>query len=74
MVVIEHDMPLIMGICDRVYCLEAAGHRRGDPDEVRDDPRSWRPTSAPTSGRSRGRGGRRAAPPSGFTTVEEARP
>ena len=23
MIVIEHDMPLIMSICDRVYCLEA---------------------------------------------------
>ena len=30
MLVIEHDMPLIMGISDRVYCLEAGrGHRRG---------------------------------------------
>ena len=40
MLVIEHDMPLIMGISDRVYCLEAgkviAG---GAPDEVRNDPR-----------------------------------
>jgi ABC-type branched-subunit amino acid transport system ATPase component len=39
MVVIEHDMPLIMGISDRVYCLEA-GHviAEGDPGAVRDDP------------------------------------
>ena len=30
MLVIEHDMPLIMSISDRVYCLEAGtGHRRG---------------------------------------------
>ena len=30
MLVIEHDMPLIMGISDRVYCLEAGrGDRRG---------------------------------------------
>ena len=29
MLIIEHDMPLIMGISDRVYCLEnRAGHRR----------------------------------------------
>jgi ABC-type branched-subunit amino acid transport system ATPase component/ABC-type branched-subunit amino acid transport system permease subunit len=37
---IEHDMPLIMGISDRVYCLET-GHiiAEGTPSEVRDDPR-----------------------------------
>jgi ABC-type branched-subunit amino acid transport system ATPase component len=39
MLVIEHDMPLIMSISDRVYCLEAgrviAG---GTPAEVRNDP------------------------------------
>ena len=30
MLVIEHDMPLIMGISDRVYCLELGPrHRRG---------------------------------------------
>ena len=29
MLVIEHDMPLIMSISDRVYCLELGpGHRR----------------------------------------------
>jgi ABC-type branched-subunit amino acid transport system ATPase component len=40
MLVIEHDMPLIMGISDRVYCLEA-GHviAEGPPDAIRDDPR-----------------------------------
>jgi ABC-type branched-subunit amino acid transport system ATPase component/ABC-type branched-subunit amino acid transport system permease subunit len=39
LVVIEHDMPLIMSISDRVYCL-AAGQviAAGDPAEVRDDP------------------------------------
>ncbi len=32
MLVIEHDMPLIMSISDRVYCLELGpGHRRGRP-------------------------------------------
>jgi len=40
MFVIEHDMPLVMGISDRVYCLETgrviAG---GEPDTVRNDPR-----------------------------------
>jgi ABC-type branched-subunit amino acid transport system ATPase component/branched-subunit amino acid ABC-type transport system permease component len=39
MLVIEHDMPLIMGISDRVYCLEL-GHVicEGVPAEVRSDP------------------------------------
>jgi len=37
---IEHDMPLIMGISDRVYCLEAgAVIAEGAPRDVRDDPR-----------------------------------
>ena len=39
MLVIEHDMPLIMGISDRVYCLETgAVIAEGLPDEVRNDP------------------------------------
>jgi ABC-type branched-subunit amino acid transport system ATPase component len=38
--VIEHDMPLIMSISDRVYCLEAGRViASGTPSEVRDDPR-----------------------------------
>ena len=39
MLVIEHDMPLIMSISDRVYCLEL-GHVicEGVPSEVRNDP------------------------------------
>jgi ABC-type branched-subunit amino acid transport system ATPase component/ABC-type branched-subunit amino acid transport system permease subunit len=39
LVVIEHDMPLIMSISDRVYCL-AAGRviASGRPAAVRDDP------------------------------------
>jgi ABC-type branched-subunit amino acid transport system ATPase component/ABC-type branched-subunit amino acid transport system permease subunit len=37
---IEHDMPLIMGISDRVYCLEAgAVIAQGAPKDVRDNPR-----------------------------------
>ena len=37
---IEHDMPLIMGISDRVYCLEAGSViAEGAPGEVRDNPR-----------------------------------
>jgi ABC-type branched-subunit amino acid transport system ATPase component len=39
MVVIEHDMPLIMSISDRVYCLEAGRViAEGLPGEVRNDP------------------------------------
>jgi ABC-type branched-subunit amino acid transport system ATPase component/ABC-type branched-subunit amino acid transport system permease subunit len=37
---IEHDMPLIMGISDRVYCLEAGSVIcEGTPADVRDNPR-----------------------------------
>jgi ABC-type branched-subunit amino acid transport system ATPase component/ABC-type branched-subunit amino acid transport system permease subunit len=37
---IEHDMPLIMGISDRVYCLEAGKViAEGEPADVRDNPR-----------------------------------
>ena len=40
MIVIEHDMPMIMALSDRVYCLEAGQIiAEGPPDEVRNDPR-----------------------------------
>jgi ABC-type branched-subunit amino acid transport system ATPase component len=40
MLVIEHDMPMIMGLSDRVYCLEAGKIiAEGVPEEVRKDPR-----------------------------------
>jgi ABC-type branched-subunit amino acid transport system ATPase component len=40
MLVIEHDMPLIMSISDRVYCLEqGAVIATGAPSDVRSDPR-----------------------------------
>jgi ABC-type branched-subunit amino acid transport system ATPase component/ABC-type branched-subunit amino acid transport system permease subunit len=39
MLMIEHDMPLIMSISDRVYCLEAGKViAEGAPDDVRHDP------------------------------------
>jgi len=39
LLVIEHDMPLVMGISDRVYCLEAGRVIcEGTPDAVRNDP------------------------------------
>jgi ABC-type branched-subunit amino acid transport system ATPase component len=40
MLVIEHDMPLIMAISDRVYCLEAGSViAEGTPAVIRHDPR-----------------------------------
>jgi len=40
MIVIEHDMPFIMSISDRLYCLEAGSViAEGDPATVRHDPR-----------------------------------
>jgi ABC-type branched-subunit amino acid transport system ATPase component len=37
--IVEHDMPLIMSISDRVYCLEqGAVIAQGTPDEVRNNP------------------------------------
>ena len=39
MLIIEHDMPLIMSMSDRVYCLEAGSViAEGAPDAVRNDP------------------------------------
>jgi ABC-type branched-subunit amino acid transport system ATPase component/ABC-type branched-subunit amino acid transport system permease subunit len=39
MLIIEHDMPLIMGMSDRVYCLELGKViAEGDPVQVRNDP------------------------------------
>ena len=40
MLVIEHDMPLVMSISDRIYCLEAGQViSEGPPEVVRHDPR-----------------------------------
>jgi ABC-type branched-subunit amino acid transport system ATPase component len=37
--VVEHDMPMLMGLCDRVYAMEAGRViAEGTPQEVRDDP------------------------------------
>jgi ABC-type branched-subunit amino acid transport system ATPase component len=37
---IEHDMPLVMSVSERVYCLEAGVViAEGTPAEVRVDPR-----------------------------------
>jgi ABC-type branched-subunit amino acid transport system ATPase component len=54
--IVEHDMPLLMGLCDRVYALET-GHviTEGTPEEVRNDPRvvaSYLGTNEAAIGRS----------------------
>ena len=37
--IIEHDMPMVMSISDRIYCLEAGlVIAEGTPDSVRNDP------------------------------------
>jgi ABC-type branched-subunit amino acid transport system ATPase component/branched-subunit amino acid ABC-type transport system permease component len=38
--IVEHDMPLLMSLCDRMYALEAgAVIAEGTPEEIRHDPR-----------------------------------
>jgi ABC-type branched-subunit amino acid transport system ATPase component len=40
LVVVEHDLPLILSISDRVYCLEAGRIiAEGVPEDIRDNPR-----------------------------------
>jgi ABC-type branched-subunit amino acid transport system ATPase component/branched-subunit amino acid ABC-type transport system permease component len=37
--VIEHDMPMLMGLCDRVYAMEAGSViANGTPEAIREDP------------------------------------
>ena len=56
MLIIEHDMPLIMGMSDRVYCLELGRViAEGEPAVVRNDPAviaSYLGTDARTIARS----------------------
>jgi ABC-type branched-subunit amino acid transport system ATPase component/ABC-type branched-subunit amino acid transport system permease subunit len=38
--IVEHDMPLLMGLCDRIYALEAGTViAEGTPEEIRSNPR-----------------------------------
>jgi ABC-type branched-subunit amino acid transport system ATPase component len=38
--IVEHDMPLLMGLCDRMYALETGFViAEGSPDEIRQNPR-----------------------------------
>jgi ABC-type branched-subunit amino acid transport system ATPase component/ABC-type branched-subunit amino acid transport system permease subunit len=37
--IVEHDMPLLMGLCDRLYALETGSViAEGTPEEIREDP------------------------------------
>ena len=39
LVIVEHDLPLLLTISDRVYCLEAGGViAEGTPTEIRSNP------------------------------------
>ena len=54
--VIEHDMPMLMGLCDRVYAMDAgAVIAEGTPTEIREDPEviaSYLGTNVPPINRS----------------------
>jgi ABC-type branched-subunit amino acid transport system ATPase component/ABC-type branched-subunit amino acid transport system permease subunit len=57
--IVEHDMPLLMGLCDRLYALEAGRViAEGTPKEIRNHPRvvaSYLGTDAVATHRSDGR-------------------
>jgi ABC-type branched-subunit amino acid transport system ATPase component len=39
MLVVEHDMPLLMGLCDRMYAMESGRIiAEGTPEDIRNDP------------------------------------
>ena len=56
--IVEHDMPLLMGLCDRVYAMEAGRVIAcGTPEEIRENPAvvaSYLGTSDAAIGRSGG--------------------
>ena len=40
LIVVEHDLPMILSISDRVYCMEAGQVIAvGPPTEIRNDPK-----------------------------------
>ena len=54
--IIEHDMPMLMGLCDRIYAMDAGEViAQGSPREIREDPAviaSYLGTSATAVNRS----------------------
>ena len=39
MLIVEHDMPLLMGLCDRVFAMDTGRViAEGTPEEIRNDP------------------------------------
>jgi ABC-type branched-subunit amino acid transport system ATPase component/ABC-type branched-subunit amino acid transport system permease subunit len=69
--IVEHDMPLLLGLADRIYCLESGRViAEGTPDEIRNNPRvvasylGTDPTAIDRSGRAKSKKRtRRAARP-----------
>ena len=59
--IVEHDMPMLMGLCDRIYAMEAGRViAEGTPEEVRNDPvviTSYLGTDQAAIGRSGGTAG-----------------
>jgi ABC-type branched-subunit amino acid transport system ATPase component len=75
MVVIEHDMPLIMGLADRIVALASGQHlAEGTPAEIREDPdvvAAYLGTTSVTIERSNSTSVRQAAPSvAGHTQVQ----
>jgi ABC-type branched-subunit amino acid transport system ATPase component/ABC-type branched-subunit amino acid transport system permease subunit len=72
---IEHDMPMIMGLSDRVYCLEAGVIiAEGSPNEIRNDSRviaSYLGTDERAIARSNDAHPRPASPPLGAIVIPE---
>jgi ABC-type branched-subunit amino acid transport system ATPase component len=69
---IEHDMPLVMGISQRVYCLETGRViAEGTPAVIREDPRVVA-SYLGTDERAIVRSGARAAPLSGLPVADLA--
>jgi ABC-type branched-subunit amino acid transport system ATPase component/ABC-type branched-subunit amino acid transport system permease subunit len=77
-VIVEHDMPLLMSLCDIVYAMEGGRIIAvGTPSEIRDDPQvisSYLGTDETAIARSGARSARRAAGTSRGATGTKARP
>ena len=70
--IVEHDMPLLLGLADRIYCLESGRViAEGTPEEIRNNPRvvasylGTDPTAIDRSGRAKKRTRRPARPLAG---------